>query len=70
MTTKQALKIKYLRAQITTKGYKESRADLMNDKIHYWIESYNHATMERTRQFCNTMIDMYLKRYSYYCKKN
>jgi hypothetical protein len=65
---KQLIKIKYIKKQILSKNYREYRADVMNDKVHYWIDSYNHATMERTRQFCNTMIDMYLKRYGYYCK--
>ena len=38
----------------------------MNNHIQYWKESHDHANTRRARNFCNTMINMYLKRYTFY----
>ena len=38
----------------------------MNNHIQYWRESHDRANTRRVRNFCNTMINMYLKRYTFY----
>ena len=38
----------------------------MNNHIQYWRESHDHANTSRARDFCNAMINMYLKRYTFY----
>ena len=65
----QELKIKYLKRIINSKGYMASRADFMNDRIQYWRESYDRANTGRAREFCDSMIGMYLKRYTFYITK-
>ena len=69
MTTKDTIKILYLKKLINSKGYTTSRADTMNDRVQYWREAQSHATTNKCRQFCGEMVDMYVKRYMFYVKR-
>lgn len=62
-------KVRYIRRLITSKDYYLLRADRMNDKVHYWKDACNNTNTSIGRDFCNLMVDMYMKRYQYYIKK-
>lgn len=66
MKTRQQLQVMYLRRVIQSKEYTASRADAMNNRIHYWKESKKQSNTKSQRDFCDTMIEMYLKRYIFY----
>lgn len=66
----QQIKVTYLKRLINSKEYTIRRADEMNNRVQYWKESSRRANTQRCRDFCKTMVDMYLKRYMYYCKSN
>ena len=70
MKSVEQLRLQYLRKLILSKDYTTSRAYKMNNHIQYWRESYNRANTRKARNFCNTMINMYLKRYTFYVTEN
>ena len=70
MTTLEIFRLRYIRKIISDKNYTTSRAYKMNNHIQYWRESYNRANTRKARNFCNTMINMYLKRYTFYVTEN
>lgn len=63
------LKVKYIRKTITAEGYGLQRLNTMNGKVQYWLLSQQHANTTAGRNYCNMMVDMYLRRYKYYINK-
>ena len=66
---KNAMIVAYLRRVISSNRYYMNRADKMSGEIQHYREMASAATMQRQRDFCESMIEMYLQRYIYYCKK-
>ena len=67
--TLQEFKIRRLRRVISSKYYLEARANEMNGSIQHWKELRNKSTTRMAREFCESMVKMYLKRYTYYCNQ-
>ena len=63
------LRIKYIKKTITAEGYGLQRLNYMNSKVQYWILSQKHSNTIAGRNFCNMMVNMYVKRYQYYINK-
>ena len=63
------LKVKFIRRTIKQDGYNLQRLNDMNGKVQYWILSQQHANTTAGRNYCNMMVDMYMKRYQYYINK-
>ena len=59
-------KSQYLRRTIKSKWYCISRAEKMNGQVLHWQEMRGAATTQMARDFCDSMIAMYLKRYEFY----
>ena len=67
--TLREFKIKRLKNVIASKYYFEARADAMNGNVQHWRELRNKSNTRKAREFCESMIEMYLKRYMYYCNQ-
>lgn len=67
--TLREFKMKRLRNVIASKYYIETRASEMNGNVQRWRELRNKSTTRKAREFCESMVKMYLKRYTYYCKQ-
>ena len=63
------IKLRRAKAIISDKEYSIGRADRMNDKIQHWKMMLRDATTTTEKKFCTSMIEMYLKRYTYYINK-
>lgn len=64
-----AIKTRLTRQIILDKGYYFDRLNRMNGEIQYWKRSYQHANTVAGRNYCNMMVNMYMKRYQYYINK-
>lgn len=62
-------KVKFIRRTIKQDGYNLQRLNDMNEKVQYWILSQQHANTTAGRNYCNMMVNMYMKRYQYYINK-
>lgn len=62
-------KVKFMRRTIKQDGYNLRRLNDMNEKVQYWILSQQHANTTAGRNYCNLMVNMYMKRYQYYINK-
>jgi hypothetical protein len=65
----EIMKLKRAKLVILSKDYSISRADKMNDKVQHWKLMLRDATTTTEKKFCISMIEMYLKRYTYYINK-
>jgi hypothetical protein len=61
-----SIKLKRAKLLIADKEYSIGRADRMNDKVQHWKLMLRDATTITEKEFCLSMIKMYLKRYMYY----
>ena len=68
-TTLSTLKLKSLKKRVTAPGYSLLRLNEMNNKIQYWLLSLRETNTRAGREYCNMMVNMYLKRYQFYIKK-
>lgn len=41
----------------------------MNNQVQYWKYSQQNANTTTARNYCNFMVNMYMKRYQFYLKK-
>ena len=64
-----AFKSKHLRKKISSPGYYLERLNEMNGKIQYWLLSLRETNTVAGRNYCNMMVNMYLKRYQFYINK-
>lgn len=65
----KTLKQKRLKKKIRSYGYNLERLNDMNRHIQYWILSLQEANTKAGKNYCYTMIKMYLKRYQFYLNK-
>lgn len=65
----EIVKLKRAKTVISNKDYSIERADRMNDKVQHWKIMLRDATTTTEKKFCISMIEMYLKRYTYYINK-
>ena len=65
----EIMKLKRAKLAILSKDYSINRADRMNDKVQHWKIMVRDASTATERNFCISMIRMYLKRYMYYVNK-
>lgn len=63
------LKVKFIRRTIKQDDYNLQRLNDMNGKVQYWVLSQQHANTTAGRNYCNMMVNMYMKRYQYYINK-
>lgn len=63
------LRVKSLRKRISSPGYHLYRLNEMNSKIQYWLLSLRETNTVAGRNYCNMMVNMYLKRYQFYINK-
>ena len=64
-----AIKTRLARRIILNEGYYFDRLNRMNGEIQYWKRSHQHANTVAGRNYCNMMMNMYMKRYQYYINK-
>lgn len=62
-------KVKKLKKTISSEYYVIQRLTKMNEEIQYWKTSQTKANTTLVRNYCNMIINMYLKRYNYYLNK-
>ena len=62
-------KIKHLKKKISSEYYTIERLSRINEEIQYWKVSQKKANTNLVRNYCNMIINMYLKRYNYYLNK-
>ena len=56
------------RRMIASGGYRSQRLDQMNLELRHWAAVREAATTVTEREFCCSMIEMYLKRYIWYLR--
>lgn len=58
-----------LRRTISSKKYNDGRLKSIHRNISYWADSMAYAHTFKERNYCNYMLNMYLKRYFYYINR-
>lgn len=62
-------KSRYLRRIVSSKDYIAGRINTMNEYIQCWKSHYKDCNTNKGREYCQYMLNLYLKRYKYYLNK-
>ena len=62
-------KSKSLRRIVSSKDYIAGRINTMNEYIQCWKSHYKDCNTNKGRDYCQYMLNLYLKRYKYYLNK-
>lgn len=58
-----------LKNSIKSKDFVGTRLDTVHSELKHWVTKKNYVKTIREREFCDSMISMYKKRYDWYLNK-